>query len=364
MNVQRYDHGELTERFDAVDSTGALRVPARLTRTGVFTYKLPDGSTRRELRHPDEVFNADSMASLSLATLTLRHPKAGRVDSETFKALTVGTVGENVGVEGLQFLRSTVVVKDAAAVQSVQRGDTRELSCGYFCDLVMDSGTWQGQPYDARQTSIRYNHVALVERGRAGSEVRVLDGADELGVQLGDGQEPRTDHQEHPMIKIKLDGVDVEVPEAAATAITSLQAKADTEKARADALQATLDAAPKAEQLRQDAEKAVRARMSLEQDARLVLGKDHKVDGVADDELRKNVLAKVHPTLSLDGKDSTYLQVAFDVAMEAERKRTDHVGQGRPAPAVGEAKLDEWQQARQELENSTRDAWKTKVSRK
>jgi hypothetical protein len=365
VHVQRYDQGELTERFDALDATGALRVPARLTRTGVFSYRLPDGATRRELRHPDEVFKADSLASLSLATLTLRHPKAGKVDSDTFKALSVGTVGEKVGVEATKFIKATVVVKDAAAVQSVQRGDTRELSCGYTAELIMDSGTFEGQPYDARQTNITYNHVALVERGRAGSEVRVLDGADELGVQLAEG-DPRLDHPEPSMIKIKLDGVDFEAPESTAQAVEktigTLQGKADAEKARADGLQAKLDAAPKLEQLRLDAEKAVRARLSLEQDAHLVLGKEHKCDGIDDDGLRKAVIVKLNKDVKLDGQSPEYLRAMYDVLMDAERGRVDHVGGARPAQG-GEVKLDDYEQSVIDLRKHNDEMWKTKVSR-
>jgi len=79
VKVQRYDQG----RFDAGtlkrDAVGALRFDARLTRTGVFAYRMPDGSVRRELRHPDHVFKPDSLKSLALATLTLRHPQEGMV---------------------------------------------------------------------------------------------------------------------------------------------------------------------------------------------------------------------------------------------------------------------------------------------
>ena len=34
-----------------------------LTRTGIFDYKNPDGSIRRELRLPEQVFDPDSLSS-------------------------------------------------------------------------------------------------------------------------------------------------------------------------------------------------------------------------------------------------------------------------------------------------------------
>ena len=53
----------------------------------------------------------------------------------------------------------------------------KELSLGYLCDYELKKGVWNGQYYDAVQKNIRGNHVALVERGRMGSDVRVYDKA-------------------------------------------------------------------------------------------------------------------------------------------------------------------------------------------
>ena len=41
--------------------------------------RLPDGTTHRELRTQEEVFNADSLASLKGAVLTDLHPRSGVV---------------------------------------------------------------------------------------------------------------------------------------------------------------------------------------------------------------------------------------------------------------------------------------------
>ena len=45
----------------------------------------------------------------------------------------------------------------------VKDGRSRELSCGYYCDLDETPGEYEGQRYDARQRNIRGNHLALVE---------------------------------------------------------------------------------------------------------------------------------------------------------------------------------------------------------
>lgn len=53
----------------------------------------------------------------------------------------------------------------------------KELSLGYLCDYELEKGVWHGQRYDAVQKNIRGNHVALVQHGRMGSDVRVYDRA-------------------------------------------------------------------------------------------------------------------------------------------------------------------------------------------
>jgi len=53
----------------------------------------------------------------------------------------------------------------------------KELSLGYLCDYELTKGVWNGQRYDAIQKNIRGNHVALVQHGRMGSDVRVYDRA-------------------------------------------------------------------------------------------------------------------------------------------------------------------------------------------
>ena len=53
----------------------------------------------------------------------------------------------------------------------------RELSCGYNLRLDETPGVWEGQPYDAIQRDIEINHLALVDKARAGEQARLnIDG--------------------------------------------------------------------------------------------------------------------------------------------------------------------------------------------
>lgn len=51
----------------------------------------------------------------------------------------------------------------------------KDLSMGYFCTYDLEEGEYNGEHYDAIQRNIRSNHVALVDRGRCGHDVRVFD---------------------------------------------------------------------------------------------------------------------------------------------------------------------------------------------
>jgi len=51
----------------------------------------------------------------------------------------------------------------------------KELSLGYFCKYKKERGVFKGEVYDYVQTDMVGNHIALVDAGRCGSEVKVFD---------------------------------------------------------------------------------------------------------------------------------------------------------------------------------------------
>lgn len=162
------------------DHNGYLVAGAHATRTGVFTYHHPDGTTTLELRHPNDVFNADSIKTLKNRPLTFNHPAAGKVDSNNTKQLAVGHAVDEPTKNDI-YLDTQIQITDEAAIERVLDEDkpVRELSCGYEAEVIPETGTYNGEKYDHRQTNIEYNHIALVGRGRAGPQVRLqLDAAD------------------------------------------------------------------------------------------------------------------------------------------------------------------------------------------
>lgn len=182
-------------RFDRVDITGKakrtsegyLRADAVVTRAGVFTYRNADGSVRKEFRSPEEVMRADSLETLKLRPITNGHPPT-LLNAATAKKYQVGSTGETVHPAGMLVLAS-MLVTDGRAVQDAADGKV-ELSCGYECDVVDSRGTFDGQEYTHEQKNIKYNHVALVEKGRAGSEARLPRFDSMTAEQVADEAEP------------------------------------------------------------------------------------------------------------------------------------------------------------------------------
>lgn len=175
----RFDIGTLRPAVRGDD--GILRADAYLARTGVQVYHNADGSPRREYRPRAEVFDAASMRTFSMVPVTDDHPPE-MLTSRNAKKYAVGAVGEQVRADGDK-IAAPIMVYDEDTIRKMQNGKVA-VSCGYQCDLVHEPGTApDGQRYDAIQTNIRGNHVAIVDYARAGKDVRVRMDADRYGGQ-------------------------------------------------------------------------------------------------------------------------------------------------------------------------------------
>lgn len=139
-----------------------------VTSVGIFVYHNPDGSERRELRLPEEVFAEKSLASYKGKPVIITH-EAGYVDTENVQEENIGTILSN-GYQDGNDVRAEIVIHDMDTVKKI---GLRELSCGYNLRLEETAGVWNGQPYDAIQRDIEINHLALVDKARAGEQARL-----------------------------------------------------------------------------------------------------------------------------------------------------------------------------------------------
>lgn len=99
---------------------------------------------------------------------------------EPQKSAVVGSTGTDA-VFAMPYLKNSLVIWDKAAIELIESNKKKQLSCGYHYRADMTPGMYLGTPYDGVMRDIRFNHVALVEDGRAGADVLV---ADELPAEL------------------------------------------------------------------------------------------------------------------------------------------------------------------------------------
>jgi hypothetical protein len=349
---------------------GGLVAKANFTRTGVFTYRMPDGSSRRELRHPDEVMHPESLATYPGAPITIDHP--GRVTPENWRDVTVGHVAHGVRADG-QFVTGEAHLQDARAIDQAERGDLRELSCGYTCDIDPTPGEYQGEKYDVAQRNIRINHVAAGPAGwgRMGPDARLkLDSAEAVSGEHG-GPYVRDDHDEAihggssmtPEEKAALEKAEKAARDALAVVETlrgdnaeltenlrSLTAERDALKLQAD--RQRTDAANVDQRARQDSEfrTAVREMIVLQSDARIVFATPEDPQGLkwdagdkSPDDIRREIIKHLEPKQPLvyDGKelDGRGLKAVYDAHMTRKRE-TDKARADAQEAAAGQRRED------------------------
>lgn len=160
-------------RLDRKDSTyfteeGYLVDHPILTSCGIFEYANPDGSIRRELRLPKYVFDEDSLKTYKGKPIIITHD-AGVVDKSNVDKEQVGTILTE-GYQDGNDVRAEIIIHDTDAMKD---SGLKELSLGYNLDLIEEPGVYDGEHYDAIQTNIVINHLAIVASARAGEQARL-----------------------------------------------------------------------------------------------------------------------------------------------------------------------------------------------
>ena len=358
---------------------GYLQVPSRISRTGIQEYyAIEMGVKDREpndlikvYRPPEEVFSEDSLKSFSNKPVTNNHPPE-LVNVGNYKKYSVGHSGNEVVRDGM-FVKANLTLMDKEAIEDIESGKS-ELSNGYTSDIDWTPGvTPEGEQYDCIQRNIKGNHIAIVERGRAGSSVRVADNLPSLG-------------DKTLMAKITIDGVDFEVSDQAAQAVGKLQTsledaekeakkKDDEVKAKEDEMEEKAKEAKKSEDsLRAKLDDAVskipsvstldskvKARIDLIEDAKKV-NPDIEWEGKDNDTIIREVVAGSSTKINMDSVSDDYIKARFDLLVESsdsnsqrtldealkDRMKKTDVVDNRPADVI----------AREKMIADNKNAWK------
>lgn len=358
----RLDIGSIGE--PQITPQGYLRTPAYATRVGVFSYRMPDGTVRKELRPPEEVFDHASLDTLAEIPVTNNHPPQ-MLSSKNTRKYAVGYTSKDVEPDSI-FVKVGMTVTDQETIDQIfnEEKPKRQTSCGYTVELDESPGEWEGIAYDVVQRNIVYNHLAVVEAGRAGPNVGLkLDRYDAMMIDdeqyRKDADEhikatktrkssERTDHnEEEVMAKIKIDGVEYEVSEVLGTkmgekitaldkatedlakaqkALDELQGKHDGLAADLKKKDEEIEKAKKDKPSRKDMLDLARARMDLEEFAEEALGeavKDMKFDEMEDVDIKKAVIAAVNPDMKLDEATDDYVNGCFSVILDGHKAGAD-----------------------------------------
>lgn len=339
-----------------------------LTRSGIFLYRNADGSIRREYRPPEEVFKQSHLDSMKAQPIVEDHP--GMVTSENVKQHIVGTC-LSAGRQDADGVRADIRIYDTTPIGKGKK----ELSLGYTLDLIEQPGEINGARYDAIQTNMKVNHIALVAKGRAGNARLNMDAAEAVieeerntmtdttvQVRLDSGiSYPAAPEVAHEIEKLRQDA------EKTASTVETLTKERDAAKGRADALDADLQKAKENEaKIRQDAMQAAMARIELETTAK-ALEVEFKADA-ADVDIQKAVIAKVHgDKMRLDGKSDDYVRAAFDMAVTEHNARQDAIAGQRkaidPQSQTGQARQDGFKSlsdVREDMIKQRQGAWEAK----
>jgi hypothetical protein len=122
------------------------------------------------LRDPEEL----RKAAPSFAGLPILKEHVSVTADAPRPDLVIGAIGSEV-VFDAPYLDADLTFWTAAAIAGIESGQIKELSCAYRYVPVMEPGEYDGNRFDGRMTDIIGNHLAVVEDGRAGSDVVVAD---------------------------------------------------------------------------------------------------------------------------------------------------------------------------------------------
>lgn len=318
ITVQDRQTYKITQR--EFTDEGFLRVPGKVARTGIQQYLACelglDGDPNRIInvyRPEEEVFADSSLASFDGVDITLQHPDT-LVDSNNYSRVSKGVVRGSGTRTDDNFVQCNLLIKAKDTVDAVLAG-TCELSAGYTATYDDTPGTApDGTPYQFRQTNIRINHVAVVDRARAGSVARIFD-----ATQTSGGNMPVNITLDSGRV---IDAADAANVQLVADAYDRLQTRVNDAEAAKERLQAQFDA--QAEELEEakksSSDAAIKARVEEISQVRAkavkIAGDSFSCDSMNISDIMLAALKIKHPSRDFSDRNPLYIEGAFDAAAE------------------------------------------------
>ncbi len=165
-----------------IDANGFIHIKKNpISKVGVFPYlgKNIDAACEPNkiywvYRPAEELCKPETIESFKNIPFIDDHTMIGKGATPAERKGVDGNTGGDVVQEG-DFLYADLHIYSDTLKRKMD-GGKKELSMGYRVGRYEKAnGTFNGQPYDFIQRDLRGNHIALVQEGRMGKEVSVLD---------------------------------------------------------------------------------------------------------------------------------------------------------------------------------------------
>lgn len=163
-----------------VDNNGYWEIKHNpISKVGVFPYL---GKSISDECEPDKIYNVyRSAETLAKSVPTWDNPPKPFINDHEMLGEGFSKIDERP-VQGVihnpvfedDVLYADISVYSESLKDAISNGK-KELSLGYFCKYRKEKGVYNGQAYDYVQEDMVGNHIALVDNGRCGSDVKVFD---------------------------------------------------------------------------------------------------------------------------------------------------------------------------------------------
>ena len=93
-----------------------------------------------------------------------------------------GAIGSNITIdEANEYLRADLIIYNPKLIEAIETNELVELSPAYTGKEIAENGRYNGEAYEFKQELGEVNHLAVVEIGRSGKDLKIYDDKSNIG---------------------------------------------------------------------------------------------------------------------------------------------------------------------------------------
>lgn len=168
--------GKTSKRYK--DANGYLHIENnQIAKAGVFDYLKKEVDSTITQDDAEEIVRVcrtfDDLKTnkdlFSKMPIVLGHKWVGEEQDKV-----AGAIGEVITAQE-PYLFADLIIYSQELINAIENDRIVELSPAYEADILVEGGEYLGEPYQYEQKLKRVNHLAVVENGRSGSDLRLQD---------------------------------------------------------------------------------------------------------------------------------------------------------------------------------------------